>query len=86
MSNFRDFWATKSHISRLIFVLIILYCVSSITVLLLALGILPYVSDAHLNPFVLIGFAIASFTLTLFISAFHLSTMLRRRKRKTDHQ
>jgi membrane protein implicated in regulation of membrane protease activity len=50
----------------------------------LALGILPYFPSSYLNPSVLTAFAIISFVLTLLISAYHLSTMLRRRKRKTD--
>jgi hypothetical protein len=70
--------------SQVIFILIILYCVSSVNVLLLALGILPYIPGAYLNPYVLIAFSIISFALTLLISAFHLSTMIRRKKRRCD--
>lgn len=80
----KDFGSQKSHMSQVIFILIILYCVSSVNVLLLALGLMPYIPGAYLNPHVLIAFSIISFALTLFISAFHLSTMIRRKKRRCD--
>jgi hypothetical protein len=83
--GFNEFWANKSRVSQVIFILIILYAVSSICVLLPALGILPFLPDAYLNPYVLLGFALVSFAFTVFISAFHLSTMIKRRKRRTDN-
>jgi hypothetical protein len=64
--------------------LIVLYCVAAVNVLILALGMLPYYEAEHGVSYLLIGFTISSFVLTLFISAYHLSTMLRRRKRRSD--
>lgn len=84
VQGFREFWVNKNHVSQGIFIVSALYCVSAVVVLLLVLGIWPLVPKAHLNPYLLIGFTIVSFGLTLFISAYHLSTMLKRRKRKTD--
>jgi hypothetical protein len=74
----------KSYFAQIVFILIILYCVSSINVLMLAFGVLPYVPGVYLNPGVLIGFAILAFVLTLCVSTYHLSTMLRSKKRKSD--
>jgi membrane protein implicated in regulation of membrane protease activity len=82
--GFKEFWSHKSRVSQVIFIVIIMYCVSSINVLLLALGIMPYIPGVYLNPYVLIAFAIISFLITLLISIYHLSTMIRRRKRKCD--
>ena len=83
-TNKEGFWVNKSHVSQIIFILIILYCVSSINVLLLGFGILPYIPGVYLNPYMFIWFALASCVLTLIMSVYHLSTMLRRRKRKSD--
>ncbi|MDR0600687.1 MAG: hypothetical protein LBG84_11545 [Treponema sp.] len=75
---------THTVASQIIFVIIIIYAVSSINVFLLALGILPFLPAAYLNPYLLLTFSIASFAFTLLMAAYHLSTMIRRRKRKTD--
>jgi membrane protein implicated in regulation of membrane protease activity len=83
-STKEGFFLKKSTMSQIIFILIILYSVSAINVLLLAFGLLPYIPGAYLNPNMLIGFSLFSFVLTLLTSAYHLSTMIRRRKRKTD--
>lgn len=84
--GFKEFWANKRRISQVIFILIIIYAVSSINVLLLALGVLSYLPQAHLNPYVLVAFSLVSFLLSVFISAYHLSTMIQRRKRKSDRE
>jgi putative effector of murein hydrolase LrgA (UPF0299 family) len=82
--KFKEFWMSKSHVSKVIFILIVLYCIASINVLFLSLGMVPYFQSFQQSSYLLIGFAISSFALTLFMSAYHLSTMLRRRKRKSD--
>jgi heme/copper-type cytochrome/quinol oxidase subunit 2 len=82
--GFKEFWLNKSHVSQAIFILIIVYGVSAIHVLLLALGALPYLPQVHRNPYILVIFALVSFALTVFISAYHLSTMIQRRKRSGD--
>jgi hypothetical protein len=76
MSNW---FSTSSTGSKCIFVVIVLYLIA--TVILLATAGGSTVSD---NPYILIGFSLASFTLTVVVSAFHLSTLIRRRKRKSD--
>jgi hypothetical protein len=84
MESFVDFWRQKTHISQVLFILAILYCVSSINILLLALGVVRYIPQAYLNPKVLIIFSLVSFGFALLLSIYHLSTFLNRRKRKED--
>jgi membrane protein implicated in regulation of membrane protease activity len=73
----------KSLALQILFILIILYAVSVISVLCIALGVLPYL---HYKFYLKdnIPYAIISFVLAVLLSAYHLSDMLRNRKRKTD--
>jgi hypothetical protein len=41
---------------------------------------------AYLNPRSLLIFSIISFFLAVLVSAYHLSTLIRRRKRRSDRQ
>jgi membrane protein implicated in regulation of membrane protease activity len=84
MGKFSDFWRQKTHISQVLFILAMMYCVSSINVLLLAMGIVRWIPQAYLNPKVLIGFSLISFAFALALSIYHFSTFLNRRKRKYD--
>jgi membrane protein implicated in regulation of membrane protease activity len=84
MGNFSDFWKQKTHISQILFILAMMYCVSSINVLLLALGVVRWIPQAYLNPKVLISFSLISFAFALVLSIYHFSTFLNRRKRKYD--
>jgi hypothetical protein len=85
MGNFSDFWKQKTRISQVLFILAMMYCVSSINVLLLALGVVRWIPQAYLNPRVLIAFSLISFAFALLLSAYHFSTFINRRKRKYDH-
>jgi membrane protein implicated in regulation of membrane protease activity len=77
-------WFSESNkTSRVVFILTIVYIVGVIAVLLLERGIIAVAALYH-NPYLLIGFAIVSFAFSVFISAFHMSTIIKRRKRKTD--
>ena len=69
---FLEWFKERSHVSQTIFIVIIAYAVSSVVVLCLALGIFPYLKGAYFNPQVCIIYAIISFALTAFISAYHL--------------
>jgi hypothetical protein len=80
----KDVVARKSYLSQVIFILIILYAVSSITVLLLIRPILQRIPGSFLEFNSLIAYAIISFVVTLILGVFHLSTMVRNRKRRTD--
>ena len=79
-----EFFKHKTRASQVLCIVIILYCVSSIAILLAAYGIVSYIPHAYLNPRVLIAYSVGSFLLTAIVSAYHLATMIRRRKRKCD--
>jgi hypothetical protein len=75
----------KGHGTQIVFIVIILYCVSSINVLILSFGVLPYVPQVvYIDPAVFVGFTLFSVALTLVMSVYHVSTMIRGNKRRTD--
>ena len=82
--NFTEIWARSNIFSRLIFILLVLYAIGSAGFLLLIFGFAHFLPAAKNNPQLLIGFAISSFLLAVLISSYHLSTLIRRRKRRTD--
>jgi membrane protein implicated in regulation of membrane protease activity len=84
MKEFIVFWKQKTYVSQVLFIIAMLYCVSSVIILLLALGVVRWLPQAYLNPDVLIGFSLISFAFALILSAYHFSTFLNRRKRKED--
>ena len=75
----------KSLVMQIIFILIILYAISSLNVLVLAMSVLPLLPAAFLRPFALAGFNIISVTLMVLLAIYHLVTMFHRRKRINDH-
>ena len=76
----------RSIIWQMIFILTILYAVSSINVLVIAMSILPYFNAAFFRLNILVYFADISFGLAAFFSIYHLTTMFRNKKRKMDKQ
>jgi membrane protein implicated in regulation of membrane protease activity len=84
VKNFVEFWKQKTHVSQLLFILAMMYCISSLNVLLLVLGVVRWIPTAYLNPYVLIWFSVISFAFALLLSAYHFSTFINRRKRKND--
>jgi hypothetical protein len=80
--SFRDFFFSKNRLNRAIFVLIIVYAILSIGCLLAGLRVITVLTD-DVN-YVMIGFAMISFVVTVFICAYHLSTKIQRRRRVTD--
>jgi membrane protein implicated in regulation of membrane protease activity len=85
MGKFAETWNVKSTAAKVLFILSILYAVSSINVLLLALGIVQWVPGMAFNLTVMITYCLVSFTYGLIVSAYHLYTFLNRRKRKDDN-
>jgi ABC-type nickel/cobalt efflux system permease component RcnA len=69
----------------MLFIALVVYAVSTALVLTLVSGMVSRIPRAYLNPQVCIIYAVISFVLTALTGAYHLSTMLRRKKRKTDH-
>jgi hypothetical protein len=74
----------KRNILHGVFILIILYAVSSINVLALLLGSLHHFQFILLETNILNYFAFISVILAVSLSVYHLSIMFRNRKRKTD--
>jgi hypothetical protein len=74
----------KRNILHGVFILIILYAVSSINVLALLLGSFHHFQFILLETNILDYFAAISVILTVSLSGYHLSIMFRSRKRKTD--
>ena len=77
-------WLKNNAIRHVIFILIILYSVSSINVLILTIGILPLLQGAFLNTPVLGYFSIIACMLAAILGIFHASTIFRRKKRRQD--
>jgi hypothetical protein len=84
VNNFVAFWKQKTRVSQLLFIIAMMYCISSINVLLLAVGVVNWIPEAYLNPQVLIIFSLISFGFAFLLSVYHFSTFLNRRKRKAD--
>ena len=86
--SFKEVWKRVNPISRVIFVLLILYVFIGVFFLLVSMGIIniiPGLSDNEFaTEYLSACFAIISFVFIVFISAFHLSTLIRRRKRYAD--
>ena len=81
----RVFRFHKSLVMQIIFILIILYAISSLNVLILAMSVLPFLPAAYLRPFALTGFNIISGALMVVLAVYHLVTMFHHRKRRNDH-
>jgi hypothetical protein len=69
----------KNYIAQVVYIIIILIAVISINLLLMLLSI----PVEHLSPYPAV-FAAASFVMTVILGGYHLSTMVRRKRRKTD--
>ena len=86
--TFNEVWKRVNPISRAIFVLLILYVLIGVLYLLIMMGVVNIIPEFSNRPFVAeymsASFAIISFVFIVFISAFHLSTLIRRRKRHAD--
>ena len=81
----RIFRFHKSLVMQIVFILIILYAISSLNVLILAISVLPYLPDPFLRPFALAGFNIISVMLMVLLAVYHMVTMFHHGKRKGDH-
>ena len=82
--SFKKIWFNNTNLWLTVFILIILYAVSSVNVLMLVINVLPHLPGAFIRTNILVYFAEISFGLGAFVSIYHLSTMFRRKKRKTD--
>jgi tellurite resistance protein TehA-like permease len=83
-----NYWCNRPSIRRnaiwiVIFMVCLLYAVSSINLLIVAMSALPYIKDLYLVTRTLIYFAVISFGITIFLSVYHIYTMFRTEKRET---
>ena len=82
--NFKEFLKNKSYVAQMIYIVIIIYCSCSINVLVFALGSVQIFATVRFVTEVLIFFALMSFALTLCLGVFHIRSMVKQDKRKTD--
>ncbi|MDR1910158.1 MAG: hypothetical protein LBQ35_09630 [Spirochaetaceae bacterium] len=82
--KFGEWIRQRNTIATIISLLIIIYAVSSASVLLIAQGMIRSIPDAYLKTEILVWYSIASFVLTALVSTYHLYTFIRRRKRRND--
>jgi hypothetical protein len=75
----------KPQIAQVLLILIMMYCVSSINVLLLTLGVVRWIPQAYLKPKVLIWFSIISFGFALLLSVYHLITFIIRQEHDDEN-
>ncbi|GHU03585.1 hypothetical protein FACS1894147_07720 [Spirochaetia bacterium] len=83
-TGFGGILAASNAVSRILFFVIVVYCLGAIAFAIPVFGTVSAFPELHLQPLPLLIFAVVSFAVTAFISIFHLSMMIRRRKRKTD--
>lgn len=74
----------KSHVMRIVFILLILCSVSFVNIAIVGLALLPDVNLVYHYPFLTASFALLGFVFTGLIGAYHLSTMFRTKKRRED--
>ena len=79
-------WYNNTLIRQVVFQLIILYTVSSMNVLILAISLLPVLEGASLRTPVLSYFAVISFVIVVVLSIYHVYLMFFRQKRITDNK
>lgn len=78
-SSIKDFWHRK-NVWQVIFILIIVYAVSSINILVLGLSVLEYLHGAFFNDSALAYFAEISFLVAAFLCVYHITTMFGKSK------
>jgi membrane protein implicated in regulation of membrane protease activity len=86
MNLFSAIGRKKSLLMQISLIVLIVYTIASVSLLVFAIQWLEANPHSYLDPKATIAYAIISFLLVVLISAYHLSTLLRRRKRRTDRQ
>ena len=75
----------KSHVMQVSLFVLIIYAVASISLMIFAIRWAAAHPGFTLNPKAIIGYAVISFLLVVIMAVYHLSSMVRRRKRRSDH-
>jgi membrane protein implicated in regulation of membrane protease activity len=76
----------RSVMVQILWICIVAYAIASLNILIHALIIYDKARGAFLDPQTSLVFAIVSFLLVVLISAYHISTLVRRRKRRSDRR
>jgi hypothetical protein len=84
MKNINELLKTRSKVVLVLGVVSILYCISSIAVLLLATGLVNVNDILYYNPRVLIAYSVIAFAWSIFLSIFFVTNALGRRRRRDD--
>jgi membrane protein implicated in regulation of membrane protease activity len=75
---------SKSLVVQALWICIVAYAAASLNVIIMALLTIDNTPGAYLNPKSSLVFAVVSFILVVIVSIYHISTLLRRRKRRSD--
>jgi len=86
MNLFSALGQKRSFLMKIILIIIIVYAIVSMTLLAFAIKWTEANPYSYLDPEAVTRYAIISFLLVVLIAVYHLSTMIRRRKRRTDRQ
>jgi len=86
MNLFSTIGQKRSLLMQISLIVLIVYTIASVSLLVFAVQWLEANPHSYLDPKAAIGYAIISFVLVAIIAVYHLSTLLRRRKRRTDRQ
>jgi uncharacterized membrane protein len=79
---FKNFFRNRSRFAVVSWIIVIVYAATSINLLIDWYGH----SGEYLNPRELVIFAMVSFLLVVIVAIYHLSSLFRRRRRRTDRQ
>ncbi|MDR2135153.1 MAG: hypothetical protein LBO76_00900 [Treponema sp.] len=78
--------SNRSVMVQVLWICIIVYAIASLNIIIHALLIYDKAPGAYLDPQSSLNFALISFLLVVLISAYHISTLVRRRKRRSDRR
>ncbi|MDR1444499.1 MAG: hypothetical protein LBI94_06435 [Treponema sp.] len=73
-----------SMITQILWISILVYTVASLNIIIHALVIYNDAPGAYLDPRTSLIFAVISFVMVVLVSVYHISTLVRRRKRRSD--
>jgi membrane protein implicated in regulation of membrane protease activity len=84
MGIFQDMDRRRSLFVRISLIILVVYSAASVNLLIIAAGWQKNRPGAFLNIKTLFWFSVISFLLAAAVSAYHLSNLFRRRKRRSD--
>jgi membrane protein implicated in regulation of membrane protease activity len=76
--------SNRSVMTQILWICIVAYAVASLNIIIHALIIPRDALGLYLDPRSSLVFAVISFLLVIIVSAYHISTLVRRRKRRSD--